>query len=169
MDNLLSFGFDGEVIPVNPSRDTAWDRECYDNLSDLPKPVDFAVVSVPRDYVVDTVREAGELGISAALVITAGFAGADAEGEQLQAELGSVAEEHDIDICGPNCIGLANAREGIVLTSTCSRPPESGSIGLISQSGAMAFTTSFERAADEDIHFAYVVSTGNEVDLTLTD
>lgn len=107
--------------------------------------------------------------IPAAVVITAGFAEADADSERLQAELGAAIEEYDIDVCGPNCIGLANACEGTVLTSTRSRAPNPSSIGLVSQSGALAFTTFFERAADEDINFAYIASTGNEVDLSLTD
>lgn len=169
MDNLLDYGFDGDVYPVNPSRDEAWGRRCYDTLADLPETVDLAVVSVPREYVVDTVHDAGDLDIPAALVITAGFGEADEEGERLERELGEVADEYGVHVCGPNCIGLANAVEGTILTSTCSRPPEPGSIGLVSQSGALAFTTFYERAADEDIHFAYLVSTGNEVDLTLTD
>ena len=169
IDNLLGYGFDGELHLINPGRETAWDRPCHDSLSALPEPVDLVVVSIPRQYVVETVREAGELGIPAAVVITAGFAEADADGERLQAELGAAIEEYDIDVCGPNCIGLANACKGIVLTSTCSRAPNPGFIGLVSQSGALAFTTFFERAADEDINFAHIVSTGNEVDLSLTD
>jgi len=169
VDNLLDYGFDGDVYLVNPGRDEAWGRTCYDAVSDLPEPVDLAVVSVPREVVVDVVREAGEMGVPAALVITAGFAEADDEGAALEAELAEVADAHDVAVCGPNCIGLANAREGTVLTSTCSRRPEPGSIGLVSQSGALAFTTFFERAADEDVHFSHVVSTGNEADLSVTD
>ncbi|MFB6304280.1 MAG: acetate--CoA ligase family protein, partial [Haloferacaceae archaeon] len=169
MDNLLSYGFEGPVYPVNPSRDEAWGRECYDTIGDVPEVVDLAVVSVPREHVVDVVAEAGEMGVPAALVITAGFGEADERGAELEAELAETAAEHDVRVCGPNCIGLANAREGTVLTSTCSRQPEPGNIGLVSHSGALAFTTFFDRAADEDVDFAYVVSTGNEADQTLTD
>jgi len=169
MDNLLEYGFDGTVYPVNPSRDEAWGRTCYDGVSELPEVVDLAVVSVPREYVVGTVAEAGEMGVPAALVITAGFGEADERGRELEAKLAETADEHDIRVGGPNCIGLANALEGTVLTSTCSRRPTPGSIGLVSQSGALAFTTFFERAADEDTDFAYIVSTGNEADLSATD
>lgn len=56
-----------------------------------------------------------------------------------------------------------------MITSTCSRQPRTGSIGLVSHSGALAFTTFFERGEDEGAGFAYNVSTGNEVDQTLTD
>jgi acetyltransferase len=169
MDNLLDYGFEGDVYPVNPSRDEAWGRTCYDSITDVPDVVDLAVVSVPREYVVDVVRDAGEMGVPAALVITAGFGEADEEGERLEAELAAVAKEQDVRVCGPNCIGLANAQSGTVLTSTCSRAPDPGHIGLASHSGALAFTTFFERAADEDVNFAHIVSTGNEADQSLTD
>ncbi|WP_435181084.1 acetate--CoA ligase family protein [Halorussus sp. AFM4] len=169
MDNLLDYGFDGEVYPVNPSRDEAWGRPCYDSIADVPEVVDLAVVSVPREYVVGVVESAGEMGVPAALVITAGFAEADDEGRRRQRELADAAAEHDVRVCGPNCIGLANAREETVLTSTCSRKPEPGNVGLVSHSGALAFTTFFERAADEDLAFSHIVSTGNEADQTLAD
>ncbi|MFC6990240.1 CoA-binding protein [Haloplanus sp. GCM10025708] len=169
MDNLLDYGYEGTVYPVNPSRDEAWGRTCYDGIDDVPEAVDLAVVSVPREHVVDVVRDAGERGVPAALVITAGFGEADEEGAELEAELAAVAEEQDVRVCGPNCIGLANVRSGTVLTSTCSRKPDPGHIGLASHSGALAFTTFFERAADEDVDFAHIVSTGNEADQSLTD
>lgn len=47
---------------------------------------------------------------------------------------------------------------GTVPTSTCSRRPKPGSIGIASQLDALAFTTFFDGVADEDLHFAYVVS-----------
>lgn len=169
VDNLLEYGFDGSLHLVNPSRETAWERPCYDDLAALPDIPDLVVVCVPRSVAVDVVRSAAERGVPAALVISAGFAEADDEGEALQSELVDIADAHDIRIVGPNCIGVANALEGTVLTSTCSRSPEPGSIGLVSQSGALAFTTFFERAADEDVHFSHIVSTGNEAATSLTD
>ncbi|UTF55740.1 acetate--CoA ligase family protein [Natronosalvus rutilus] len=169
VDNLLEYGYEGDVYLVNPGRDTAWGMHCYDDVGGLPETVDLVVCCVPRAVTVDVLREVGERGVPAALVITAGFAEADAEGEHLQAELVDVADKYDMHVAGPNCIGLANVVEGTVLTSTCSRQPEPGSIGLVSQSGALAFTTFFERAADEDVGFSHVVSTGNEAALSATD
>lgn len=169
VDNLLEYGYDGDVYLVNPGRDEAWGMPCYDDVAALPETVDLVVLSVPRAVTVDVLREAGERGVPTALVITAGFAEADAAGERLQAELVDVADRYDMRVAGPNCIGLANVVEGTVLTSTCSREPEPGSIGLASQSGALAFTTFFERAADEDVGFSHVVSTGNEAALSVTD
>jgi acetyltransferase len=154
---------------VNPGRERAWGQPCHDRLADLSSPPELVVISVPRAAVLDVLEEAGDLGVPAALAITAGFGEADAEGEALEAEIASVAAEEGIQVCGPNCIGLADSRSETVLTSTCSRKPERGSIGLVSQSGALAFTTFFGRAADEDVRFSKIVSTGNEADLSLTD
>ncbi|EMA27087.1 acetate--CoA ligase family protein [Haloarcula japonica] len=168
VENLLDYGFDGTLYPVNPGRDEVWDRQCYDDIDDIPETVDLAVVSVPREHVVGVVESAGERGVPVALVLTAGFAEADETGTTLEADLGEVANEAGIRVVGPNCIGVM-ASEGATLTSTCSREPQPGGIGLVSQSGALAFTTFFERAADSDVHFSHIVSTGNEVDLTAAD
>jgi acetyltransferase len=168
-ENLTDYGYDGDLYLVNPNREEAWNRPCYDGVSDLPEVVDLAVVVVPREHVVDVVREAGETGIPAALVITTGFSEADERGAELEAELEAAAAANEISVAGPNCIGLANAQAGTVLTGLCSRAPDPGHIGLASQSGALSFATFFENAADEDTHFSHVVSTGNEVDQSLAD
>lgn len=169
ISNLLEYDYRGEVYYVNPGRDTVWGEPCYDTLGDVPETVDLVVVSVPRQYVAGVIDEAGDQGVDAAIIISAGFSEADDEGQQLESELEETIQEHDIRVCGPNCIGLANMHDETVLTSTCTRKPNPGSIGLISQSGALAFTTFYERARDENIDFAYIVSTGNEVDLSVTD
>ena len=168
VENLLDYGFDGALYPVNPGREEVWGRRCYDDVADVPEVVDLVVVSVPREYVVDVVTTAGDRGVPTALVLTAGFSEADDEGTALEADLAAAADDAGIRVVGPNCIGVMSAR-GATLTSTCSRAPEPGRIGLVSQSGALAFTTFFERAADRDLHFSHIVSTGNEADLGLTD
>lgn len=169
IDNLLEYGFEGEVHYVNPSREEVWGEPCHDSIDDVPTVVDLVVVSVPREYVLGVVEGAGEMGVPSAIVITAGFGEADEEGRELEDRLAELGEEYGMAICGPNTIGLANTHDETVVTSTCSRKPGKGSIGLVSQSGALAFTTFYERAADEDTDFAYVVATGNEAALSITD
>ncbi len=169
IDNLREYGYDGDLHYVNPSREEVWGEPCHDSITDVPERVDLVVVSVPREYVIGVVRDAGEMGVPSALVITAGFGEADAEGAALEEQLGTLGEEYGMAICGPNTIGFANTHDETVVTSTCSRKPDKGSIGLVSQSGALAFTTFYERAADEDIDFSYVVATGNEAALSMAD
>lgn len=168
VENLLEYGFDGTLYPVNPGRESVWDRRCYDTIADVPETVDLVVVSVPREYVVDVVSAAGERGVPVAVVLTAGFSEADETGADLERRLATAADDAGIRVVGPNCIGVM-AADGATVTPTCTREPQPGGIGLVSQSGALAFTTFFERAADDDVHFSHIVSTGNEVDLTVAD
>lgn len=169
VDNLLEYGYDGELYLVNPSRKEAWGRDCYDSVAELPTTPNLVVVSVPREYVPEVLRDAGERGVGAALVVSAGFGEADDEGAELEDEVARIANETGIRVCGPNCIGVADAHTETVLTSTCDRKPEPGGMALVSQSGALAFTTFYERGTDEGVRFARIVSTGNEADLTVAD
>ncbi len=169
VENLLEYDYGGELYLVNPSRERAWNRPCYDGIEAVPEPVDLAVVAVPRGAVVDVVAAAADHGVGAALVLTAGFGEADDEGAELEAELAAVADEREIAVCGPNCLGIVTPGSDAVIASVCTRKPEPGGIGLVSQSGALAITTFLERGMDEDIDFAHVVSTGNEADLTTSD
>jgi len=169
IENLLEYGFDGTLYPVNPNRDEAFDRKCFDSLSDLPESPDLAVVSIPREYVVETVEEAGEEGIDAVLVITAGFSESDERGKELEKKLQEVAEDEGIALSGPNTIGFANASDSVTASAICSREPREGSISLLSQSGALAFATFFDRAKDRDVNFSKIIATGNETGLSMTD
>ncbi|MEM4780060.1 MAG: acetate--CoA ligase family protein [Halalkalicoccus sp.] len=168
VENLHEYGYDGDVYYVNPGREELWGEPSHDSIADVPT-VDLVVVSVPREYVLGVLTDAAEMGVPSALVITAGFGEADAEGAALEERLGEIAGEYGMAICGPNTIGLANTHDETVITSTCSRKPGKGSIGLVSQSGALAFTTFYERAADEEIDFSYIVATGNEAALSMAD
>lgn len=156
------------VYPVNPNRDRVFDLTCFDSLDDVPEVVDLAVISVPRDYVVDVIEEAGALGVPAALIIAAGFSEADERGRCLTSELEDVINRYNINVAGPQSVGLVNAVEGVALTSLIETVPSPGSLGIISQSGGFAFTA-LERGVEMNLNPAYAIATGNELDLTLVD
>jgi acetyltransferase len=73
LENLASFP--GEVVPVNPNRETVLGMECFPDLESVsePKSIDLAIVAVPATAAVDVVREIGTVGIENVVVITAGF------------------------------------------------------------------------------------------------
>jgi acetyltransferase len=53
MENLLD-GFDGEVVPVNPSAEEVFGLSAVDSIADVPE-VDLAVVVVPPKIAVDVI------------------------------------------------------------------------------------------------------------------
>lgn len=167
MDNLSTF--DGEVIPVNPNRETVLGRECYPKLSAVPDvgSIGLAIVAVPAHVVADVVGQVGEAGIENAVVITAGFSETGAEGKERERELAAVATEHDINLVGPNCVGVISTTTGLDGTFIEGKPP-SGTISLMSQSGAFIAAV-LGWAAQHDIGFKDVVSLGNEAVLDEVD
>jgi acetyltransferase len=162
----LDDGFDGDVVAVNPNREEVLGHECYDALTDAP-PVDLAVVVVPPSVAIPVLRDAGEAGVDAAVVITAGFGEAGVEGAARERELAAVADEYDIQLVGPNCLGVMNT--GVDMNATFG--PEMalpGNLSFMSQSGAF-ITAVLDWANDEGIGFRDVVSLGNKAVLDETD
>jgi acetyltransferase len=165
MENLVA-DFDGETVPVNPSREELFGRECHASLSDV-EGVDVAVVVVPPDVVVEVVREAGEQDIENVVVITAGFSEAGSEGAARERELKKLAVEYDLNLVGPNCVGVMSTGVGLNATFAPlnARP---GNISFMSQSGAF-ITAVLDWAADRAIGFKDVVSLGNKAVLDESD
>jgi acetyltransferase len=164
LENLDAF--EGEVVPVNPTRESVLGRQCYPDLGAAP-PVDLAVVAVPPGVVLDAVRDAGENGVANVVVITAGFSETGSEGAGRERELQAVAEEYDLNVVGPNSLGVSSTRGNMNATFGPEGPLEGG-ISLMSQSGAF-ITAVLDWAREEGIGFRDVVSLGNKAVLDEVD
>ncbi|ELZ10328.1 acetate--CoA ligase family protein [Natrialba aegyptia] len=158
--------FSGEVVPVNPSHDTVLGIDAYPDVKSAPA-LDLAVVVVPPPVVLETLRELGESGTEHVVVITAGFAETGGEGADRERELREIAAEYDLNIVGPNSLGVMSTP--IDLNATFG--PEGaldGSISFMSQSGAF-ITAVLDWANEQGIGFQDVVSLGNKTVLDETD
>ena len=71
--NLISYGFRGMVFPVNPKADVIHSVKCYRSVSEIPDPVDLAIIMVRKDLVLGVVEECGQKGVGGLTVITSGF------------------------------------------------------------------------------------------------
>jgi acetyl coenzyme A synthetase (ADP forming)-like protein len=164
-DNVLD-GYAGEVVPVNPNRDKVRGLECYGSVTDVPDPIDLAIVAVPAEAVLDVVNEIGEAGIANVVVITAGFGETDA-GEEREKALRSIAIDHDLNLVGPNCLGIISTPVGLNATFAAN-DADPGPISFFSQSGGF-ITAVLDWAASHDLGFHHVVSLGNEAVLDEVD
>ncbi len=161
-DNLLH-EFEGEVVPVNPNAEEVHGEEAYD---EIPRGTELAVVAVPAEIVPDVMEQCGEKNVKAAIVVSAGFSEVGEGG--LEDEVLDKAEENDVELLGPNVLGLINT-ENSMNASFASKMPEEGDISFMSQSGAFC-TAILDYAKAENIGFRHFVSLGNkamvdEVDL----
>ena len=161
--------FAGEVLAVNPNRETVLGLACHDSLSalDAPGDVDVAVVVVPPNAAVEAVREAGAVGVENVVVVTAGFSEAGSEGAARERELVALAEEYDLNLVGPNSLGVMSTPSGLNATFAPTSP-DPGSISFMSQSGAF-ITAVLDWASERRLGFKDVVSLGNKAVLDESD
>ena len=52
--NLLSYGYEGKVYPVNPNADEILGLKVYPSITQVPDPVELAVVVLPVTMIMET-------------------------------------------------------------------------------------------------------------------
>src|SRR5438270_117687 len=77
---LIRHGFAGDLYPINPRRTEVLGRPAYPSIAAAPTPADVAILAVPGDAIVRTVREAAEAGVGCCVIIATGFAEAGEQG-----------------------------------------------------------------------------------------
>ncbi|MBX0303153.1 acetate--CoA ligase alpha subunit [Haloarcula salinisoli] len=160
-ENLLA-SYEGEVLAVNPNAEEVLGLTCYDGIAEVDSPgtVDVAVVVVPPHIAVDAIRQSGEVGIENVVVITAGFGETGSDGAARERELREVAEEYDLNLVGPNSLGVMSTPKGLNATFGNEMATE-GDVSFMSQSGAFV-TAVLDWAAERDVGFKDIVSLGNK-------
>lgn len=169
LHNLLSLEFRGPVFPVNPGARSIQGVLAYRSISEVPGPVDLAVVIVPARRVLEVAEECGRSGVRALLVLSAGFAEAGAEGRARQEALLRICRESGMRLIGPNCMGILNTHDDVRLNATFApTPPAPGRIGFMSQSGALGLAI-MEHAKTLGLGLSSFASVGNKADISGND
>lgn len=161
--NLISGGFAGRLIPVNPFAAEVQGLPAAARIQDIKGGVDMAVVVVPAEKVLAVADDAITAGALALVVITAGFREAGPAGVAMETALASRCREAGVALLGPNCLGLVNteARMNASFAPQMARP---GGMSVISQSGALC-TAILDMANETGLGLAKLISVGNKADL----
>ena len=166
-ENIVKFGYQGQVYPINPKTNEILGIQCYPSVKGVPGPVDLAVIAVPNKIVSKVMEECGEKGVKAAIIITAGFREAGAEGRRMERKVIDIAHHYKIQVVGPNCLGVIDTNSSLN-ASFAAGMPDRGNISFMSQSGALC-TGILDWAAINGLGFSSFVSLGNKGDLNETD
>jgi acyl-CoA synthetase (NDP forming) len=134
MENMVKFGFGGEIFPVNPNSAEILGKKAYPNVRDVKKKVDLAVISTPRETTLRILEDCVAAKIKAAIVVNQGFTDADRHGQKMQAQMTAMARTDGIRILGPNTLGVLNSFSNFT-TSFMPVSKERVPVGLICQSG----------------------------------
>jgi len=167
LNNLLTMGFEGEIYPINPKRESILGQKAYPSITAIHKKIDLAVIATPAQTVPALIDECGKLGIQSVIIITSGFAEIGEEGARLQAEIESLRIKHKMRIIGPNCLGVINPWIGLN-ASFAGKMPGPGKVGFISQSGALC-TSILDWAISNNVGFSNFVSIGSMMDIEFAD
>jgi acetyltransferase len=161
--NMLAAGYRGALYAVNPRYREVRGVPCFASIGQVPTRVDLAVISTPAPTVPDIINACGEAGVRTAVVISAGFAEIGPAGVALERELLANARRHHLRVLGPNCLGIMRPDLGLNATFAQGHA-QPGSLGLISQSGAIC-TAMLDWAGANEVGFSCVVSLGGSTDV----
>jgi len=168
---MLKAGYKGQILPVNPKRDTVQGLPCYPDVASLPVVPDAALIAVPAGVVPGALADLGTKGCRAATLFSAGFAETGEGGEAAQRELVELARNFGMRLLGPNTLGVYNADIGYYGTFSSSLDlgfPRPGNIGIASQSGAFGAHLS-ALARQQGLGSSVLITTGNEADITVSE
>ncbi len=169
VDNLLRHDFQGPVYPINPRAASIHSIPAYPSVLDVPGAVDMAVITVPKEHVLQVAEECGQKGVKALVVISAGFREVNGEGVERERQLMEVVRRHRMRLVGPNCMGVLNTDPAVSMNATFAPTmPPPGSISFMSQSGAMGVTI-LDYAAEYGIGVHEFISVGNKPDVSGND
>jgi acetyl coenzyme A synthetase (ADP forming)-like protein len=166
---LIRDGFRGPVYPVNPQATDILGRKAFRSIREIPRPVELAVIVVPRAGVSQVIDDCSAVGIKAVIVISAGFAETGPEGQLLQKRLVDQVRGHGMRLLGPNCLGLLNTDPDVRLNASFSPAfPPAGGVAMSSQSGALGVAV-LAAARRLQLGLSSFVSVGNKADVSAND
>jgi acyl-CoA synthetase (NDP forming) len=168
LHHIIKAGYKGSIYPINPQGGTWFGRPMYKSLAEAPRPIDLAIIVVPKERVPDTLRECIDADIHAAVIITAGFGETGAEGKTLEMEVLAIARAGGIRIVGPNTMGVFSAYPSPLQAVMTASKFKQGSVAVVTQSGNLGTSISY-RFLRRDIGISRLISSGNEADLMIED
>lgn len=162
--NLREGGFAGQIGWVNPRHPHIDGIGTVRRLRELGWVPELVVITAPAAMVPGLVAEAGELGVAAAIILTAGLGSGEAS---LAGKVQRRARRHGLRILGPHCLGVI-APHARLNASIAAHMPQAGDLALISESSAIAAAL-VEWGVARSVGFSAVVSLGESVDVDFAD
>jgi acetyltransferase len=167
LTNLIG-GFRGVVYPVNPTSEAVLGIPCFSDLAALPNRPDLGVICAAAEQVPNLVRQCGEAGVLALVIVSAGFREIGPSGRALEDRIEAERRRFSgMRILGPNCLGFIVPHLNLNVSFANGRP-KAGDIAFISQSGALCSSV-LDWALSENVGFSYFISVGNALDVDFGD
>lgn len=165
--NVAAGGYEHDFYLVNAKGGVIAGRPVFKSVTDIPGPVDLAVVTVPAAGVSAVLPEIAAKGIRRVVLISSGFSETGEKGRQLERELVAQARKLGLLILGPNTMGLCNPHHHFYCMGMHVRPG-AGEMSLVAQSGNLG-TQLLAFAKSQGIGIRAFCGSGNEGMITIED
>ncbi len=166
--NLVQSNYPGGIYFVNPKEGSLFGRAIYMDISEVPDPLDLAILLIPAAGVPQALEKCGERGLRAAIIVSGGFRETGPEGAALEARCLQIVQAYDMHIMGPNCIGLIDTHLPLDATFFSPPGPLPGDVAFISHSGAICAAV-IDWARGQGFGLSRMVSLGNQADINESD
>lgn len=162
VENMIEFGYDGDIYPVNPKADEILGRKAYGDIREIEEDVEHALVIVPRKIVPNVLEGCVEKGVPAVTIATQGFSEVGGKGKELQNQLLEIIEGTDTRIVGPNTLGTHNNVDNFTTSFIPFAQRDYEPIGMVSQTGLWC-------ASVPGLKYAKILDIGNACDVDHVD
>ena len=163
VENLKSYH--GLVYPVNLKRETILGVPAFPKIGAVPDHIDLAIIATPAATVPEVLQECAEVGVTGAMIVSAGFKECGPLGAKLEEAI--VARRGQMRIVGPNCLGVMIPRLGLNATFA-PRLAKDGHLAFVSQSGALCSSV-LDWSLREGVGFSGFFSVGSMADVNWGD
>lgn len=165
--NIIEAGYKGKIFPVNYKTETINGLKCYPDIESIGQVPDIVIIVIPAKTVPAVMRQCANIGVKSVIIITAGFKEIGKEGRELEQQVIQIAKQAGIRVIGPNCLGVIVPANNLN-ASFGGDLPSAGSIGYLSQSGAL-LAAILDMANAKGIGFSKLISIGNKADIDELD
>ncbi|MDT0170168.1 GNAT family N-acetyltransferase [Pseudarthrobacter sp. BRE9] len=169
LEHIIEGGFHGSVYAINPEALELAGMMSYGKLSEVPEPVQLAIIAVPYEEVAGVVAECAAAGVKGVVIASAGFADDGERGLLRQRALVRQARANGMRVIGPASLGIANTHPEVSLNASMAPTmPLRGSLGLFSQSAAIGVSL-YAASSRRHLGLSSLLSAGNRADVSGND
>ena len=136
LENIVDNGYGGVVYPVNPKIKAIKGLKSYQKITDIPEPVDIAIIILKPDIAMSVLEDGARMGIKNFIIIASGFS--EAGFIEQEHKIKELSEKYGLTILGPNCVGIINTYQNLNASFATKGIPKKGTISIISQSGGFS-------------------------------
>ena len=129
--NLQKAGYRGALYPINPTVKEILGLPSYARVSDVPKPVETAMVVIPKTAVPEALADCAAKGVTNIILSTGGYSDTGEEGAKEQKIIIDMARKAGIRVMGPNSIGTINPSAGMSTSIVGLDPIRPGGVSII--------------------------------------